>query len=221
MFAAPLVLLALSAQAFATVFTTSPVASSTFSGGQEATITWMDGGSAPTLQDFGPAIVSIYVGNAQQQTRLQTIAPSVDVSQTSTIKFTPDPSIGPNSAEYFIRFESLNLKDANAPQFPALAFSAKFNMNNMSGQFNSSVQAQIAGQSTAPLVGATSAASASAGASSTGTPASTTAKSSSASATASKSGTSASASATQNAALGVKAGWFGVAVSALIGVTMF
>jgi len=46
---------------------TSPVASSTFAAGKQATISWQDDGSAPSLKDFGPAKVSIYVGNAQQQ----------------------------------------------------------------------------------------------------------------------------------------------------------
>jgi hypothetical protein len=170
MFSSTFILLSLSASAFATVFTTSPVSSTTFNGGKPATVSWQDDGSAPTLKDFGPAMVSIYVGNAQQQTRLQTITPSVDVATTSTIQFTPDPSIGPNSNNYFIRFESISLKDAKSPQFPALAFSAKFQMSGMTGKFNSTVQAQIDGQSTAPIGGATTAAAGSSGAGAGATP---------------------------------------------------
>jgi len=46
---------------------TSPVASTTFTGGQQATITWQDDGLTPTLASFGPAMVGVYVGNANQQ----------------------------------------------------------------------------------------------------------------------------------------------------------
>jgi hypothetical protein len=46
---------------------TAPVASTTYSGGKPAVVTWQDSGSAPTLKDFGPSKISIYVGNAQQQ----------------------------------------------------------------------------------------------------------------------------------------------------------
>lgn len=46
---------------------TAPVASTTFSGGKQATVTWIDNGQAPTLKDFGAARISIYVGNALQQ----------------------------------------------------------------------------------------------------------------------------------------------------------
>jgi len=189
-----LVLLSLSASAFATVFTTSPVASTTFSGGKPATVSWQDDGSAPSLKDFGPAIVSIYVGNALQQTSLQTIAPNVDVSTTASIQFTPDPTIGPNSNNYFIRFQSVSLKDPKSPQYPALAFSAKFTMDSMTGTFNSTVQAQIDGQSTAPIGGPTSAAS-------SGSAAATTTRSTLASVAGSKT-TGASASATSKPANG-------------------
>ncbi|KZT28223.1 hypothetical protein NEOLEDRAFT_1129554 [Neolentinus lepideus HHB14362 ss-1] len=142
---------ALAPSALATIFTTSPVASTSWPAGQQATISWQDDGISPSLQSFGPSKVSIYVGNAIQQTLLQPITPSVDVSTTSSIVFTPDASIGPNGADYFIRFESLSLKDATNPQYPALAFSAKFALSGMSGTFNSTVQAEIAGSSTAPL----------------------------------------------------------------------
>jgi hypothetical protein len=202
MLSSTFVLLSLSASALATVFTTSPVASTTFHGGQPATVSWQDDGTAPTLKDFGPAMISIYVGNAQQQTRLQTISASVDVSSTSSTQFTPDPSIGPNSNDYFIRFESISLKDAKAPQFPALAFSSKFQMDNMKGTFNASVQAQIDGQSTAPIGGPTSAAS---GASSVGATA-TASKPAASSAAASASASASSTAKPANGAMGIHGG---------------
>jgi hypothetical protein len=79
--------------------TTAPIASTSWQGGQPQTIEWINDPNTPTpsLSDFGPSKISIYVGNSQQQTSLQLISPSTDVSKNSSIKFTPDPTIGPNS----------------------------------------------------------------------------------------------------------------------------
>jgi len=139
--------------AFATIYTTSPVATTSWKAGQEQTITWIEDPNSPTpsLKDFGPTKISIYVGNAKQQTSLQLISPSTDVSTTGELKFTPDATIGPNSKEYFIRFESLGFKDPADPQFPALAFSAKFELTGMSGTFSPDVQQQIDGASSFPI----------------------------------------------------------------------
>lgn len=155
MFSKVVLLSALVSSAFATVFITSPTSGSTFTAGQPATITWQDSGVSPSLQQWGNTKVSIYTGNSIQQTQLQVITASVDVSTTSSIQFTPDASIGPNGKEYFIRMESLALKDANNTQFPEMSFSALFTMASMTGTFNSTVQAQIDGQSTAPIGGST------------------------------------------------------------------
>jgi len=218
MFSSAFVVLALSVSTLANVFITSPVASTTFVGGQQATVSWQDDGSAPTLQSFGPAMVSIYAGNAQQQTLLQTISPNIDVSQLSTIQFTPDPSIGPDGDQYFVRFQSLSLKDATNPQYPALAFSAKFTMSGMSGQFNATVQSEIDGQSTAPIGGTaiTSAAAATVAVTTV-----TKSSSSSSSAATSKASTAAGASGSNGAGKLAGAGvaaFAGVAVAVLSGV---
>ncbi|KAH9474772.1 hypothetical protein JR316_0013237 [Psilocybe cubensis] len=208
MFSKVFVALTLASTAFATVFVTAPVASSTFSAGKENTIRWQESGEAPTLAEFGPARISIYAGNSQQQTLLQAIETNIDVSKESSVTFTPDASIGPNGSEYFIRFESLSLKDDKQPQFPALAFSAKFTLEGMTGVFNATVASQIAGQATAPLASVR--------------PASTTASATS-SAT-SKASTSASTSATStpsSGAMAINAGFAGALLSALIGATMF
>jgi len=201
MFSSAFVVLSLSASALANLYITQPVSSTTWTGGQQSTVSWQDDGQQPSLAQFGLAMVSIYAGNSQQQTLLQTITPSVDTSKTQTIVFTPDPTIGPSTDEYFIRFQSLNLKDSTNPQYPALAFSAKFSMASMTGTFNASVQAEINGQSTAPIGGTASpAASGGAGTSATPTGASgmTTAKVTAAGGSA-QSSTAASASHTSGA----------------------
>jgi len=208
-----LLIFSLFSVAFATVFVTAPVASTIYSGGKPgATVSWMDDGNAPSLAVFGSATISIYVGNAIQQTSLQVLSNNTDVSKASTITFTPDPTIGPNDADYFIRFESINGRDNTSTPFEA--FSAKFTLNSMTGTFPASVQAEIAGQSTAPLGGSTS----SGTTGPTSTPSVTTS-------TASKSPTSiSSTSATAKAtsgAMGSKAGWAGIMFGAVVGVAMF
>jgi len=151
----PLILVSFAVSVLADVYITSPTGSSTFTGGQQAVIKWQDDGKSPSLAQWGNASIAIFVGNALQQTALQVIVGSVNMNQTSSVAFTPNPAIGPNSGEYFIRAESLSLKDATQPQYPALAFSSKFTMNGMTGTFNSTEQAQINGQSTAPIQGPT------------------------------------------------------------------
>ncbi|KAK7683824.1 hypothetical protein QCA50_013200 [Cerrena zonata] len=195
MFASALLALAaLASSAQAAIFVTAPVASTSWAAGQQQTISWQDDGTTPNLASFGPAKVTLGVGNAITQTQVQTVVDSVDVSTTSSIVFTPDATVGANGAVYFIRFESLALKDATSPQFPALGFSAKFTLSGMSGTFNSTVQSQIDGSSTAPL-GATSS-----GASSATSSASATSKAStgSTSATSTRASTSASATGAAN-----------------------
>ena len=135
----------------------------------------------------------------------------------------------------FIRFQSISLKDPKQVMYPAEAFSSKFtyvyllplcvsllkvypySLAGMTGTFNSTVQSQIDGQTTAPIGGtATPAAT---------TAAHTTAAVTTASVTASKSGSaspSASKVSNTNGALGrspvsiVAVG----AVAALFGVAL-
>jgi len=153
MFKLATVLLALSSGAFASLFTTAPVATTSWAAGTPQTIAWQEStdGAKPTLGDMGLTRISVYVGNAQQQTLLQSVNASIDVSVASSITFTPDPTIGPNGAFYFIRYESVAGKDPTNPLIPALAFSAKFTLTGMTGTFSPAVSSQIAGASTAPL----------------------------------------------------------------------
>jgi len=211
MFAATLITLAtFASSAYGALFVTAPVASTTWPAGTQQTVSWQDDGTTPTLQAFGPAKVSVNVGNALQQTPVQLLVASVDVSTTSSIVFTPDATVGESGDFYFIRFESLGLKDATQPQFPALAFSAKFTLTGMTGTFNASVQAEIDGQSTAPIGGAaTSAPAASTPAAATTTPSASKPASSGSSVSKSSSAPSGSATAKGSAANGAA----GLAVS--------
>jgi len=219
MFTKTLVLLAYVSAAFAVPFITQPIATTSYAAGQPGTVKWQDNGSEPSLAKYGPCAISIYAGNALQQTRLQSLNASVDVSKVSEIQFTPDATIGPNSSEYFIRVESLSLKDPSQPQYPALAFSAKFTLTGMTGTFSADVEKQIKGQSTAPLASPTGSGATSAPASASATPSSglVTSKKASASAAAS----TPSSTATKGAAIiGAQAGWASALFGALLGVTM-
>ena len=51
---------------------TQPVSSTTWTGGQQSTVSWQDDGQQPSLAQFGLAMVSIYAGNSQQQVNMDT-----------------------------------------------------------------------------------------------------------------------------------------------------
>ncbi|EKM56687.1 uncharacterized protein PHACADRAFT_141532 [Phanerochaete carnosa HHB-10118-sp] len=203
-----------------------PVASTSWAAGQQQTLKWIDDGTSPNLTSFGNASFGIYTGNVNQQTLLQMIAPSVNVSATDSIVFTPDPTIGEDGAFYFIRAQSLTLMDPKNPTFPAEAFSALFTLTGTSGQFNATVQQEIDGTSTAPIGGPTPAGSA-VGATQSNTAASpTTVSVTAGSQTASSASKSASPSTTGAAAKGngargvlASAGLVGT-VAAFIGAMM-
>jgi len=227
------VALALTSSTFAALFVTSPTEAISFTGGQPANITWIDDSNQPPLASFGTAKVSIYAGNSRDQTSLQTISESIDPTNPMFLPFTPDASIGPNGAEYFIRFESLTNKDPNDPTIPLLAFSHVFTMSGMTGVFNAQVQSEIDGQSTAPIGGTAPAQSPTASSQPSQTVATTPKPSSTASnkstapsGSASKSGAKAVASgssaavpafvAGQNLWLGIVTGVFGAVIGAAI-----
>ena len=103
-----------------------------------------DDGNTPTVASIGPCTIDIYTGSKNQQTQLQNLGKSVDVSKASSVSVTVDPSIGPNGDYYFVRVTSLGLKDTTNPQYPYQAFSAKFELDGMSGNFSQAILAQIA-----------------------------------------------------------------------------
>jgi hypothetical protein len=217
MFSSAIVSLALAASALANVFLTSPTSGTTFTAGQQATVSWQDSGSAPTLSQFGNATFAIYAGNAIEQTLLQTIATYINVSGIASFEFTPDATIGPNSNEYFIRVTSMSYMNPSSPQYPEEAFSAMFTLAGMSGSFNSSIQAEINGQSTAPIGGTSSAAAPATTGAQTAATTGASASKSSASAAAT---TSAAAGSTNSAGKPVIATGFVAFVATLIGASL-
>ncbi|WWC62768.1 uncharacterized protein I303_105365 [Kwoniella dejecticola CBS 10117] len=171
------------------VYITSPVAGTPATGGQVLEVKWADDGKTPTVGSVGPCSVDIYTGSVNNQIKLQNLAASVDVSKTSSISATIDPSIGQDDSHYFVRFTSLSLKSESNPQYPYEAFSAMFTINSMTGKFDSATLAAIdAGNSTSS---AASAAVSGAGSKTTAGLAASASAKSSASASASSKATSA------------------------------
>ncbi|CCA71211.1 hypothetical protein PIIN_05148 [Serendipita indica DSM 11827] len=134
------------APAAAELSVTSPIATTTCTGGQTCEVAWRDNGEGVTLAQQGLCTVALYVGGRISQTFLQPIAfpTAINVSTTAAIQFVVDPSVGEDSSEYFIRFSSQTLTQANSTTgAPYLSFSAKFRLTGMTGRFNETVQAQI------------------------------------------------------------------------------
>ncbi|KAI9634690.1 uncharacterized protein MKK02DRAFT_12669, partial [Dioszegia hungarica] len=139
-FATLLTVLALAQSALAGVYVTAPVTGASVIGGQTLTVRWADDGNSPSVSAVGPCSVDVYVGSKTSQFKVQNLAASVDVSKTSSLVATIDPSIGTTGTWYFVRFTSLGLKDSAMPQYNYQAYSARFTLNGMTGTFNQTVQ---------------------------------------------------------------------------------
>ncbi|PWN91975.1 hypothetical protein FA10DRAFT_259247 [Acaromyces ingoldii] len=115
---------------------TNPVSSTKGKGGKKLSVVWNDDGKSPKISDWGGVNVFLAVGSQNVQYKLQQLGSNLPVTQTKG-SWKVDPSIGANSKSYFIRMEGTKLgSDGNPP----MAFSARFELSNMSGQFNSTVQ---------------------------------------------------------------------------------
>ncbi|CAE6433739.1 unnamed protein product [Rhizoctonia solani] len=135
---------ALAPAALAGPYFTAPVAGTVCEAGKPCVITWQDDGKAPDLPTFGDCSVGVFAGSSQQQSLIQNLA--VTNAQTAqTVQFVPDPAAGEDSTAYFIKMVSINTADPAMPQYKATAYSAMFTLKGMTGKFNETVQAQIAG----------------------------------------------------------------------------
>jgi len=182
-------------QVSALIYTTAPVATTSWTANQPATVEWADDGNTPTLATIGACSIDLCTGGVTQQTCLQNIAPSLDVSTNAQVSFTPNPAIGASGDVYFIKYTSIGLMDPTSPQYHYTAYSAKFTLLGMTGTFNATVLAEISAASAAPA--STPAAAATTAAAAATTPASATGAKTSASA--SKASSSAQASGTSKA----------------------
>lgn len=80
-----LVILSLASYAFGTVYFTAPTQSTSATGGQALTVSWMDDNTQPNLTEFGAAIAGLYVGDVNTQVKEQlVIATFVQLPTDST-----------------------------------------------------------------------------------------------------------------------------------------
>ena len=80
-------------------------------------------------------------GSQNTQFKLQTLASNVSPSRHGG-SYTVDKTIGPSGKYYFIRMEG-SQRDSSGN--PVMAFSARFELKGMSGQFNSTVLSAATG----------------------------------------------------------------------------
>ncbi|KIY67279.1 hypothetical protein CYLTODRAFT_444134 [Cylindrobasidium torrendii FP15055 ss-10] len=209
--------LAAASFASADVSITFPVETSTMSGGWAYNVTWLDNGKTSyTYEEFGPATFSIAVGDAETQVILQTIGTDIDLN-SQMFEFKVDAAIGPNSDAYFIRVDSTSYIDP-ATGYNAQAFSAKYNFDQMTGEFDASTAAIAASNNEGSSSSASVKPTSSASVKKWTTHSTETVAAASASASA---GTAGSLSATgENGAAGMSNNmWLGIGLGAAIGLT--
>lgn len=115
----------------AALYVTRPRFQSSCTGGQPCTVEYLDDGVSPLLPQIGLCEVGLYTGNQQLVQRIK----PVDVSETFSFTFTPNPKAGPNSSNYYIALTSVSLKTENGTDW--IGFSPTFSLDNMEGSFES------------------------------------------------------------------------------------
>lgn len=129
--------------------------STTAHGGKRLHVEWNDDGKAPTHRDWGRVNIFLATGSRDVQFKLQTLATNVSYNQNSG-DYTLNANAGPNGGYYFLRFEGTN---TTTNPIPAMSFSARFSLDDMSGNFNSTIMSTLQGASgTAQLTAAAAAA---------------------------------------------------------------
>ncbi|SPO22050.1 uncharacterized protein UTRI_02049_B [Ustilago trichophora] len=142
--------------AVSTIVVTKPVASTTGHGGKRLRVEWNDDGKAPSRRDWGRVNIYLATGSRDVQFKLQTLASNISYN-TDSANYNVDASVGPNGGYYFLRFEGTNSSQTGG--IPPMAFSARFSLDQMTGNFNSTIMSQISGASgTAQLTAATASA---------------------------------------------------------------
>ncbi|GAA5905780.1 hypothetical protein JCM6882_000457 [Rhodosporidiobolus microsporus] len=142
-FAALAVLSSLLPAALAKVYIYKPVASSYYAPGDSFTVSWRADGETPSWTEWGASTLTLMTGSATSQTVLANLGSLTSASSQNEVRITIDGSWGPDSSEYFIRVQSDEGKADNGD--PLQAFSARFRLQEMTGEWSPAVQAQLAG----------------------------------------------------------------------------
>ncbi|KAM0746840.1 hypothetical protein T439DRAFT_383868 [Meredithblackwellia eburnea MCA 4105] len=140
----------------ASIYITNPIATTTLQGNKSFTITWLsdtgDGaGVTPLASSFGPTTIGLYTGSSTQQTLLLNLGTVSDPSKTKSLKATVPVTVGPSSAFYFLRFQSISATSSSG--VPLQAFSARFTLSKMTGQFTPSESSANAAISSSETTG--------------------------------------------------------------------
>ncbi|KAI5475443.1 hypothetical protein MNV49_001364, partial [Pseudohyphozyma bogoriensis] len=122
----------------ASIYVTKPVADTIGTGNKSLTITWLaDSGdyadATPLASNFGKTTISLMTGSTTVQTVLQELGTVNDPSETLKLSAVIDPSVGPTSKLYFLRFQSNS--NTTSGGVPLQAFSARFELTKMTGTF--------------------------------------------------------------------------------------
>jgi len=115
----------------AAIYVTSPVATSSCTGGKPCVLAWKDDGTAPASTLFGLSSVALYLGSTTSQVLIQDFG-TLDPAKVLTTSPVIDPSTTANGNQFFIRFQSLTATDAAGHNL--MAFSSMFPINDMTGQ---------------------------------------------------------------------------------------
>jgi len=211
---------ALVASASASIFTTSPTATTVCVGGQTCSIIWQDTADAPSATLFGQTTIALYTGGELVQESLQVLG-VFNPATTTTIDPILYPEVGPDGQYYFIRFTSVAALDPTTNQ-PYEAFSSKFTMTGMNGTFTPAIYSQLSVDAASSATTATSAPSTASTASSTTTstivltlPSGSSTGASSTSSASSATSSPSSSGAAHSTVAPVKFAFFAIAISAV------
>ncbi|SCV67388.1 BQ2448_4999 [Microbotryum intermedium] len=133
---------ALASFAHAGLYIVDPVASSVCSGGKAFTIKW-ENHSAPSARSFGAVKVGLWTGLSTTQFLIQDLGTIQDPTRNPSLAVTIKPAVGPNSDEYFIRFDPISGKDAKGAALQS--FSSRFTLKAMTGKFSAAQQQAFKG----------------------------------------------------------------------------
>ncbi|KAJ9478060.1 hypothetical protein PHBOTO_001637 [Pseudozyma hubeiensis] len=126
-----------------TIVITKPVASTTGHGGKRLDVEWNDDGKSPSRRDWGRVNIFLATGSRDVQFKLQTLDTNVSYNAGEG-QYQISPTVGPTGGYYFLRFEGTN---TTTNSIPAMAFSARFRLEDMTGNFNSTIMSAIQGTS--------------------------------------------------------------------------
>ncbi|BGP15566.1 hypothetical protein JCM10213_001343 [Rhodosporidiobolus nylandii] len=140
----------------ARVYIYKPVESSNYQPGDSFTVSWRDDGNTPSWTAWGPSTVGLYTGSPTSQTLLADLGSVNDASETYETRIVIDGKWGGDSSDYFIRVQSESATSDNGD--PLQAFSARFTLSKMTGEFSDEVKAQLAGSAASSPASVTAAA---------------------------------------------------------------